>query len=88
MGPQDLQLEALRSTELSGGVGRAGSSEDLASPPSLGSVGKTGSGIHPELVDLTCMLSPGSSHSPEAQRDEVGLCALTGSPCGCSCCQY
>ena len=40
--------------------------------PSLGSVGKTGSGIHPELVDLTCMLSPGSSASPEGQRDEVG----------------
>ncbi|CAL5218604.1 g301 [Coccomyxa viridis] len=66
----DLQLEALRSTELSGGMGRPGSSEDLASPPSLGSVGKTGSGIHPELVDLTCMLSPGSSNSQEGQRDE------------------
>ena len=71
---QDLQLEALRSTELLGGVGRPGSSEDLASPHSLGSVGKTGSGIHPELVDLTCMLSPGSSNSQEGQRDEVGLC--------------
>ena len=70
---QDLQLEALRSTELSGGVGRPGSSEDLASPPSLGSVGKTGSGIHPELVDLTCMLSP------EDQRDEVCVCNTIGS---------
>ena len=75
---QDLQLEALRSTELSGGMGRPGSSEDLASPPSLGSVGKTGSGIHPELVDLTCMLSPGSSNSQEGQRDEVGLHASAG----------
>lgn len=71
--PQDLQLEALRSTELAGGLGRPGSSNDLSSPPSLGTVGKLGSGIHPELVDLTCMLSPGSS-SPESQREEVTCC--------------
>lgn len=68
---QDLHLEALRSTELSGGLGRPGSSEDLSSPPSLGSVDKSGSGINPELVDLTCMLTPGSSSSPEGQREEV-----------------
>ena len=74
---QDLQLEALRSTELSGGLGRPSGREDLSSPPSLASVGKTGSGINPELMDLTCMLSPGSpSVSPDSQREEVAIQSL------------
>ncbi len=71
---QDLRLEALRSAELPGGLGRPSSGNDLSSPPSLASVGKTGSGINPELVDLTCMLSPGSSSvSPDSQREEVAI---------------
>ena len=74
---QNLQLEALRSTELSGGLGLPSSREDLSSPPSLVSIGKTGSGINPELMDLTCMLSPGSSSvSPDSQREEVAIRSL------------
>ena len=69
---QHVHLEALRSTELSGGLGRPGSSEEDTSPASLGSMGKLGSGINPELMDLSCMMSPGSAASPEAHREEVG----------------
>lgn len=68
---QHAHLEALRSTELSGGLGRPCSSEEDVSPSSLGSTGKLGSSIDPELMDLSCMASPSSATSQEAHREEV-----------------
>ena len=70
---QHAHLEAIRSTELPGGMGRPGSSEEDMSPPSLGSTGKLGSSINSELMDLSCMMSPSSATSQEAHREEVGF---------------